>query len=79
LKFYLNGGAGSTTFVKGFSGGKLNNSFTWLAGLGVTFSLFNIINLDVGYRFISLGELKLENSSFKQNSNNVYLGLRFGF
>jgi opacity protein-like surface antigen len=79
LKFYLNGGLGGTMFAKRVAFKKTNSSFSWLAGAGITFSLINIINLDLGYRFINLGEVKLGNSNLKQNSNNIYLGLRFGF
>jgi opacity protein-like surface antigen len=55
-------------------------AFTWLMGAGVTFSLFNVINLDIGYRFIHFNNLKLENYKLDGNSiNAVYTGLRLGF
>jgi opacity protein-like surface antigen len=78
VKFYVNGGLGSISFVKNFSN-KINSEFSWLAGLGLTFSLFNILNLDFGYRYVDMAKLKLENNTFKQKSNDLFIGLRFGF
>ncbi|MDR1494529.1 MAG: hypothetical protein LBI29_00645 [Rickettsiales bacterium] len=79
LKFYLNGGVGNTKFTNGFKGDEINKSLTWLAGGGITLSVLNLINFDVGYRFVDLGELDVDGIKSKQTSHNLYTGLRFGF
>lgn len=80
LKFYINGGVGNTKF-SGVSGIKNEDNFTWNAGLGVNFSLIDIINLDVGYRYVDMGDLEIKNNNLKlaQKSHDIYAGLRFGF
>jgi opacity protein-like surface antigen len=80
VKFYVNGGGGFTKF----SGSNLiltdTDSFTWNAGLGVNISLLNMFNVDVGYRYINMGELKTKGGqNIKQASNDIYVGVRFGF
>jgi opacity protein-like surface antigen len=77
VKFYVNGGVGTTNF----SGkNKSNNNFAWNLGLGINLSLLNIINIDVGYRYVDMGELQIEGGpKMNQSSNDVYVGLRFGF
>lgn len=80
VKLYVNGGIGETKF----SGGsivKKNDSFTWNAGLGANVSLLNVLNLDVGYRYVDMGDLEIKNSKTKvaQKSHDIYAGLRFGF
>jgi opacity protein-like surface antigen len=85
VKAYINGGLGKTlsyAVIKSDdtdSGIKLNSSLTWLVGAGVTFSLWNFVNLDTGYRFIDTGKINLKNFSLRQNHNEFYVGLRFGF
>ncbi len=82
LKFFVNGGIGDTKF-SGCSGIDNKDNFTWNAGFGVNVSLFNTINLDVGYRYVDMGELKVKNGSdlvkLNQRAQDIYAGLRFGF
>ncbi len=82
LKLYINGGVGNTKF-SGCSGIDNKDNFTWNAGFGVNVSLFNTANLDVGYRYVDMGELKVKNGSdlvkLNQKAQDIYAGLRFGF
>ncbi|MDR3079245.1 MAG: hypothetical protein LBU15_04405 [Rickettsiales bacterium] len=83
LKLYLNGGAGRTTFAHSSlledEAETFTSSFTWLVGAGVTFSLFNVVNLDIGYRFMDFGNPQLDYCDDDWTSSTVYLALRFGF
>jgi opacity protein-like surface antigen len=85
VKAYVNGGLGKTLSYAVLesddtdSGMKPNSSLTWLVGAGVTFSMWNFINIDAGYRFINTGKMNLRNFGFKQTYNDFYIGLRVGF
>ena len=37
------------------------NNFTWLAGLGINLSLLDVVNVDVGYRYVDMGTLEFKN------------------
>lgn len=79
FKFYVNGGIGNTRF-SGSSEIKNKNNSTWVAGFGVNFSLLNITNIDVGYRYMDMGKLKF-NSGLQNRkvAQDIYAGIRFGF
>ena len=80
VKLYINGGVGETKFSGG-SMVKKNENFTWNAGFGANLSLFDVANLDVGYRYVDMGKLEIKNTTVKvkQKSHDVYAGIRFGF
>ncbi len=79
FKFYVNGGIGNTKFT-GSSNIDKSNSFTWSAGLGTNFSLFNVVNLDVGYRYVDMGEVKFKSGkNIDKHAHDIYAGVRFGF
>lgn len=77
LKFYINGGIGKydvkTSLIHG------DNSKVWNVGLGATFSLLDIINVDAGMRHVDLGKMKFKNQSSRQNFEEIYAGIRLGF
>lgn len=79
INLYVNAGIGNTKF-SGASALETDNNFTWAAGLGVNLSLLNIANLDVGYRYMSMGDIKFSDGrELAKDSHDIYLGLRFGF
>lgn len=79
VKLYVNGGVGDTKFT-GASAIESKDNFTWSAGLGVNLSLLNIANVDVGYRYVDMGELEFKNGEKNdKQAHDIYVGLRFGF
>lgn len=79
LKFYINAGAGETKFT-GSSSIETKNNFTWLAGLGINLSLLDVVNVDVGYRYVDMGTLEFKNGEKNdKQAHDIYVGLRFGF
>ena len=79
INLYVNAGIGNTKF-SGNSKLKTDNNFTWSAGLGANLSLLNIANLDVGYRYIDMGDLEFNNGNkLSKDAHDIYVGLRFGF
>ena len=93
--------SGSTDYTIGgadFSGSsstnyKLNTNFAWNVGAGVAWELNELLALDLGYKFASLGKTKSRESSYeglaetvsyKSKVTDLYmhqvmLGLRFTF
>ncbi len=71
-KLYVNGGYGNTKFS--CNGDKKNNN-TYNVGLGANISLFDIVNVDAGYRYVNMGKV----NSARIDSHDIYVGLRFGF
>ncbi len=82
LKFFVNIGVGNTKLFS-FSEIDKKENFTWNTGLGVNISLFNVANVDIGYRYIDMGKLKLKNEidliKLNQKARDIYAGLRFDF
>lgn len=80
LKIYVGGGIGKTYFTKYLFSSTVNESFSWSVGCGATFSLINILNLDVGYKYVDFGKLNVSDSSSSDIKNNlIYIALRIGF
>ena len=50
---------------------KKNNKFSWGGGVGMGYDITQSVALDLGYRFLDLGE--------QIKSNEFYTGLRFAF
>lgn len=79
INVYVNGGIGDTKF-DGSKDLRTSNNFTWLAGAGVNLSLLNVANLDVGYRYVDMGDIEFSNKkSVSKDVHDIYIGLRFGF
>ena len=77
FRLYVNGGVGYTYLDTNVDSN--NGSFSWSAGLGVSFTLAETFSLDVGYRYFDMGDIKVNGKSESINSNDIYVGLRFGF
>jgi opacity protein-like surface antigen len=78
VKIYGGVSVGQTIFVKNLKE-KINTANTWGGGGGVTFSLLNLLNVDVGYRYLDMGKMQLDNVESKQFSHDISLGIRLGF
>ena len=79
INIYVNGGIGNTKF-DGSKDLRTSSNFTWLAGAGVNLSLLNIANVDVGYRYVDMGNIEFSNrKSVSKDVHDIYVGLRFGF
>ena len=79
INIYVNGGIGNTKF-DGSKDLRTSNNFTWLAGVGVNLSLLNIANVDVGYRYVDMGDIDFRTKeSVSKDVHDIYVGLRFGF
>ena len=79
VNLYVNAGIGNTKF-SGSSMLDTNNNFTWSAGFGANLSLLNIANLDVGYRFMDMGDIDFKDGrTLSKDAHDIYVGVRFGF
>lgn len=80
LKVYVGGGIGETIFTKNLISSKIDNSFSWSIGGGITLSpLMDILNFDLGYKYIDFGKLKIDNTSKNITNHMLYFAIRFGF
>lgn len=84
LKFFVNGGLGYTTISS--SSVKQKDNLTWSLGFGGEISMANLINFEVGYRYLDMGSVKIKDSnllanniSLNQASHDIYIGVRVGF
>jgi len=51
----------------------------WNVGGGVTWNLSNAVNLDLGYRYFDIGDLKTRTGTVKTSHHFIYLGWRYVF
>lgn len=51
----------------------------WNAGAGVTWNISNAVNVDLGYRYVDIGDLKTQNGTIKTEHHFVYIGWRYVF
>ena len=67
---------------------KSDNHFTWSTSIGVSYNVVNSVDLDLSYRYVDLGKFKFgkdfkefdsEETSFKLNSQDYALGIRYTF
>lgn len=76
FKLYANAGIGKydikTSLVE------TDNSKVWNVGIGTTFSLLNILNVDAGIRHVNMGKMKYIDKTSKQSFEEIYAGIRFG-
>ena len=69
-----------TIFTKNLISSKIDNSFSWSIGGGITLSpLMDILNFDLGYKYIDFGKLKIDNTSKNITNHMLYFAIRFGF
>ena len=71
-KLYVNGGYGNTKFS---CGSENKNNGTYSVGFGANISLFDTMNIDVGYKYMDMGKI----NSTRVDSHDIYFGLRFSF
>jgi opacity protein-like surface antigen len=91
---YIGGGVGwaknqlgTVSYARTSINGGTTNNFAWNAGVGFGFQISKGMILDVGYRYVDLGKLKLDtqpalgfaeySASGQFRSNELQLGLRF--
>lgn len=81
FKLYVGGGIGETFFTKNLISSKINESLSWSVGGGVTFSpVLDLLNIDIGYKYIDFGKLNINGFKSKNITNNLlYIALRIGF
>ena len=63
-----------------------DNHFTWSAGAGVAYNVSNNVALDLSYKYVDAGKFKFSNNeildvkqSYKVQSNEYSLGIRYNF
>lgn len=78
VKLYLNAGLG-TSKLKSSALEKNKDNFTWLTGFGGNISLLETVNLDMGYRYFDMGNIKTKKTSRSINKQEIYAAIRFGF
>jgi opacity protein-like surface antigen len=75
VSLYVNGGVGTnkidSSVIKNYS------KSIWSVGLGASVSLL-LMKIDVGYRYFNLGNIEVGANKLKQESHDIYLGLRMG-
>ena len=80
LKPYLMGGVGAAfldTKEGNFSDD--NTDLAWQLGLGLELEFTENVFLEVGGRFVNMGEAEVNNKSFEQTGFNYFGGLRFEY
>ncbi len=76
---YVGGGIGQTfhRFRPETGSSETDNSLTWSLGAGMGIEVSRKVFLELGYRYLNLGESKLVNVDYDAQANEGYLGLRF--
>ncbi len=88
--FYgVDGGGGTLSMHEGGTSARRNNNFAWNAGAGIGWKVTEPLTVDLGYRFVYLGEVKSKDWSGARGevhteTDDVYmhqvtLGLRYEF
>ena len=87
---YIMGGLGFTDLEliyksSGLSGASASDTgFTWALGAGLTVRINKCLNLDLGYRYLDMGEIALvvdgtDMGDIDINAHETYMGLRYTF
>jgi len=81
IKPFFNVGAGlySVDFKRKGYWSDSDRVFTWGGGGGLTWNISTATSLDLGYRYLSLDDLKTEDGSIRQDNHVLYLGWRHVF
>ncbi|MEG2172318.1 MAG: acyloxyacyl hydrolase [Desulfovibrionaceae bacterium] len=58
---------------------KMNTVFAWNVGVGASYAFNENISADLGYRFVGLGENKVDGLKTNPYANELSLGVRFTF
>jgi opacity protein-like surface antigen len=81
---FVNAGVGNTRHKLNYTD-KINgthytnkdNNFTWSLGAGISAKLTTRWNLDAGYRYYDMGDIKLSNGKTDVDDQEFYMGLRY--
>ena len=84
IRPYLNAGIGYAWKKLNYKvldekGTEKDDGFAWNAGVGVSYELQQNWNLDLGYRYENLGDLKDDGDKIKIENHKITLGLRYTF
>ena len=55
------------------------HGWAWNIGGGVTWNISNAVNLDLGYRYLDIGDFKTQKGTVKTAHHFVYIGWRYVF
>lgn len=85
---YATGGVGfaynKTDSWRDFKG-KGKNNFAWNVGAGIQYALTDCVALDLGYRFVDLGDARVKNRTTKETLkqdvkyNDIKIGMQYYF
>ena len=80
LKPYLMGGVGAAFLdTKDGNFSDDNTDLAWQVGLGLELEFTENVFLEVGGRFVNMGEAEVNNKAFEQTGFNYFGGLRFEY
>jgi opacity protein-like surface antigen len=81
IRPFINLGAGvyTTDFKRKKEWSDDSKKFTWGGGGGLTWAISTATNLDIGYRYLDIGDFKTRDGSVKQDNHIFYLGWRHVF
>ena len=55
------------------------HGWAWNVGGGVTWNVSNAVNIDLGYRYLDIGDFKTRTGTVKTKHHLVYIGWRYVF
>ena len=55
------------------------HGMAWNVGGGITWNVTNAVNVDLGYRYLDVGDFKTRSGTVKTSHHWVYIGWRYGF
>ncbi|MBP5344453.1 MAG: porin family protein [Alphaproteobacteria bacterium] len=81
IRPFINLGAGIYTadFERKHEWSDDSKAFTWSGGAGLTWAISSATNLDIGYRYLDIGDFKTRDGTVKQDNHIFYLGWRHVF
>ena len=53
------------------------NNVTWSLGAGISAKITNRLNMDIGYRYLDMGDLDTLNGKTETTDHEVYMGVRY--
>ena len=81
IRPYVNFGMGrhSTKVKEAKLFNDTRRGWAWNLGAGVTWNVSNAVNIDLGYRYIDIGDLKTQTGTIKTSHHFAYIGWRYVF
>ena len=77
--FNVGGGRHSTKIKEKDVFKESRHGWGWNVGGGVTWNVSNAVNIDLGYRYLDIGDLKTRTGTIKTKHHFVYVGWRYVF